>query len=194
VPKSLRPCYDLSPLCGNLLRINRRLAHAFPKTSIHINWTVDKKPFVSLEDALGRYHHNMRTEGKEVRRFITPGSTGEYEEFTLLGQTFVKSSPYIPDVDCGPEIDQKIINITAKRLGLRVRSFRNRTAIVMCGGGHLSLFLELELPIDKVPPPFIEKNLVPKADSFFKDLTDLALKEGLNVDRIMSVPIETREK
>jgi len=152
VPWSIRSAaFNEIPL--KLLSISRRVSIAFPQQGFSIGWWVNKD---RRSENLGLYT-------------IYPNV---YEGFTFLDSELVKRGKY--PSGCKPGFEEKIVAIIVKRTGLQPFAL-GFPFIVSCHKEESPMWsFALDLPIENVPPPFIENRIIPHCESLFRDLENVA--------------------
>jgi hypothetical protein len=151
VPRALRPT-TLQEIPEKLLSVSRSVSTGFPQLKLHIIWVVTKE---ERTQRLGSYTHYPN----------------EYEEFEFLGERLVKKGKR-PVSGCQGVDEEKIIKIVAMRTGLKPFVWGSTNMMVLCNeqGELIILGLSLDIPLEKVPPPFIEENILPNFEAVFRRL------------------------
>ena len=157
IPSAIRSA-DISELPQNLLSIGRRVSSGFPRYEVDIGWFVRNE---SRSESLAHYDN----------------VPDRYESFKFMNDEIVKQGKW--PAGCNPELEDKIVDIVKKRTGLQAFEWAGLIpSLVSCdkNGKPLIWALCLDLPIEKVPPPFIENELLPQCELCFKDIENEAGK------------------
>jgi hypothetical protein len=138
-----------------LLFICRRLAFAFPKVEFTIDWSVR-----------GKIGGLLKTE-----KLATYSNYHDYEYFRFLDDEIVRKGK--PPTGCKQGIEEKIIKMGTTKTGLQPFSWGLGPHIIICPskeGSSPFWFLALDIPLEKMPPPFVENKILPNCESLFREL------------------------